>query len=354
MKFMTKEYVKEQSALGVMASLKCSLEHHHQGATCTRGELIDATESQNVMSPDLCACCAKYTCCHDTCPLSRDGMYGACCGGTFRVAESTLRAFKSDPTPANFAAFQEAERKVCDYIQAVIDKETQPEETYSVGDRFYRDCKCNGDNEYILISSNVDEVMLTRLATGGRVTCSRAKVKGCYAITQKEFAAINYSKDFTRYWDNAKQQKVGEEPKLKAKSAPEVKSEPKLRHGDIVKWSKNEGIAYVAIEDENGTFHWPWMMGNNVRYDTNTAQSSAYTILGNIFDDIANRGKKIEGFEMRLYSGRVDVHPANDGRDLVIKRMNEHDNYTLIVRHEDIEEFHLRLGHVLNHIKESK
>ena len=57
MKWLTKEHIKKEAQKGKMEALKCSWEHHNQGATCTRGELIDALDKDGYfIGAANCAC----------------------------------------------------------------------------------------------------------------------------------------------------------------------------------------------------------------------------------------------------------------------------------------------------------
>lgn len=161
-------------------------------------------------------------------------------------------------------------------IQAVIDKEAEPEEVYSIGDRFVgRD----GAN-YLLntIADGDHKVHLANMKNGR--SCNGLLRVGCAArITAEELLHLHGIIHVTRYWDNAKQEKVGEE-------AEEVKVKVELRHGDygitqggcpqiFIKYrsSREEIWAGILYAEKKDHFEDPVLNSNGV--------------LGNIFDDIA-------------------------------------------------------------------
>lgn len=122
---MTKQ-VKQAAKDGEIPAMECSLAHHKQGAECTRGELIDAMDKGLFsLHAYFCACCeqwaeSKFLC--GKCPLVDIKNQQMCCGGVFRPANDALKVFQTTLRTDDFTAFQDAEKKVCDYIQAVIDK----------------------------------------------------------------------------------------------------------------------------------------------------------------------------------------------------------------------------------------
>lgn len=137
MKWITKEEVKKAAQAGEMEALQMSLEHHQQGRDCTRGELVDAIDGGvfNVEG-EMCACCGAKV--NDNCPLGdSDGECNGsvCCGNLWRKTSNTFAEFSGNPTCTNFLAFKEAEGKVCDYIQGVID------EKKNVKDKKCHSCK---------------------------------------------------------------------------------------------------------------------------------------------------------------------------------------------------------------------
>ena len=132
MKWITKEQVKE-AAKDKMTALECSLKHHEQGRDCTRGELVDAVDSSAFsIGAYMCSCCGIFNDmqCKDgnDCPLRKEKEKGGestagelCCGGLWQPASKALDSLTEHASHANFRTFQQAESKVCDYIQAVID-----------------------------------------------------------------------------------------------------------------------------------------------------------------------------------------------------------------------------------------
>ncbi len=137
MEFITQEYIKEQAQKGEMEALQCSLLHHQQGRDATRGELIDAIESEDFeMSAGFCACCKRYGPVDDcTTKLGQCLLYSdGCCGGIYKPIREEFRAFKNSLTKLLYIAFTEAESKVCDYIQGVIDKKQEKKPELRHGD----------------------------------------------------------------------------------------------------------------------------------------------------------------------------------------------------------------------------
>ena len=139
MKWKTTEEVKE-AAKDKMSALKMSLKHHEQGRDCTRGELVDALDKDIFNTSEKeCACCVMANERCSRCPLCSNAEDGSladnCCDGKYLYwMKGKLPDFRDNPTPANFQAFQQAESKICDYIQGVIDaeekKDAKPELDY--------------------------------------------------------------------------------------------------------------------------------------------------------------------------------------------------------------------------------
>jgi hypothetical protein len=120
MKFLTKEEIVEASK-DEMSALKCSLLHHQQGRDASSLELQNATDSNIFMSGTVfCACCRAYH--HNNCKGCPLGYRDSCCGETFKASDNAIEDFYDDPSNTNHEAFTDAESKVCDYIQGVIDK----------------------------------------------------------------------------------------------------------------------------------------------------------------------------------------------------------------------------------------
>jgi hypothetical protein len=73
----------------------------------------------------------------------------------------------------------------------------EPPVTYSVGDRF--DTTADGEERtYILVSTGIDEVILSSLSTGNRWTSKPIKIERCNVITVDEFEKISEYGDFTK------------------------------------------------------------------------------------------------------------------------------------------------------------
>jgi hypothetical protein len=186
MDWITKEQVKKAAKAGEMEALQCSLEHHKQGRDCTRGELVDAIEGDIFTTGAVyCACCElfnKNLMCisrNPKCPLRSDGKSSPCCEGNWRPTELSLIKFKDYPTPENFRAFQDAEAKVCEYIQSVIDgkkaEAVKPERLGIFGD--YGQVEgCNGKKSFFVQSNSSDtELMVKYVSTKGHITWSNVK-----------------------------------------------------------------------------------------------------------------------------------------------------------------------------------
>ncbi len=137
MNWITKQEVKEAAAKGVIEALEMSLKHHQQGRDAEKLELLIAIGKDDFSTGDgHCACCQKYggPCkSQNHCPLfTGTESYGSqCCGGRWSSAAVCLDEFATDHSNANFKAFQEAEGKVCDYIEGVLEKESK------------KSCKCS-------------------------------------------------------------------------------------------------------------------------------------------------------------------------------------------------------------------
>lgn len=122
-------------------------------------------------------------------------------------------------------------------IQGVIDAKKEPEETYSIGDRF----EFNG-HKVILVSQWIEDgdryiMGLARLESGENWN-GTFEAKDPRKITASELRESSGG-SLKRYWDAAKQEHVGE----KVESKPEkgaAKSE--TLDGFVVKWSAGHGV----------------------------------------------------------------------------------------------------------------
>lgn len=145
MKWITKEQVKE-AAKDKMTALKCSLKHHQQGRDATSLELQNAVDNKKYkLTTEGCACCqfnkrkaSTYDCA--SCLVSGESKkMRDCCSGLWEIADEMFDEFKADPSNANHKAFTDAESKVCDYIEAAINKEKakiaeESKPKYGIGD----------------------------------------------------------------------------------------------------------------------------------------------------------------------------------------------------------------------------
>lgn len=210
MEFMTKEYVKQEAAKGDLEALRCSLLHHEQGRDATRGQLIDALEDKKfALGWASCACCERFnnedSC--KKCPLGHS--LSTCCESLYSLAEITIITFEGNPSNYNHKAFKDAESKVCDYIQGVIDdlekkkekqiaEEKKPEVTYSIGDRFDY-----GGEERMLINID-DKVYMLDMKNGTRAN-SIPDVDDPYNVTVEEFERLGTITFYARTYDARKQ-----------------------------------------------------------------------------------------------------------------------------------------------------
>ncbi len=127
MEWITQEQAKQAAEQGELPALECSLEHHKQGRNASKLELINAiAKGQFNVRGESCACCQVKgrgdSCPYGSdCPLkSREGHY--CCSDKWTDSQATFSNFKTDHSNANFKAFQQAEAKLCKYIEEVIEK----------------------------------------------------------------------------------------------------------------------------------------------------------------------------------------------------------------------------------------
>ena len=229
-------------------------------------------------------------------------------------------------------------------IKAVIDE--KPEDTYSIGDRFKG--HCNGSehsDEYrsfkaILITNGKPEVVMADIGNGERWVGTITKVKTLTAITQSEFNKITagYAGGmFTRYWDNAKKTKV--EPESKGEKS---KGEPKLRQGD---YNIKYGLLAHVLKPLQGPdlLHW-----RNHKGVWNAPNDDNATVDGNIYDDLANRDKKIDGFRMEKAGLDLDVSLLLNGI-IMIREVQSGDD--IFFEPKELAEFIAQCQQVLNGLK---
>ena len=131
----TEQQAAEAAKQGVIPALENSLLHHRQGATADWVELRDAIEGKKfAVCNEFCACCLLIDVSCDNCPLTTmpQGLpTERCCNGLWGKVANYFRLLKDGYSNANFRAFQDAEKAVCDYIEAVLEKEKAKE------------CKCS-------------------------------------------------------------------------------------------------------------------------------------------------------------------------------------------------------------------
>lgn len=250
--WITTEQVKRAAEEGEFSALRCSLEHHQQGRDAPRGELLDAHEKDIFnLEAVKCACCVMYDCnsmkCAESPCILRENNKAIhhCCNGLWRVASDALIEFIKNPTNANFKAFQEAEAKVCTYIEGVIAKKKA--EAKKTKEKIQGCLYCNYED----------------LNGGDKPCCSCTKYP-----TYSNF-----------------------EPKDKK----ELK--PTLRHGDY-------GIGpiepFLIIGDgTNAIGYNPFGSLSNMCSEETGGRYKLAQKLGNIFDDLKRNAEDLEEFEMR-------------------------------------------------------
>lgn len=132
MNWLTKEQITAAAKEGKLPALRMSFEHHDQGAKATLRELLDALEDGLFnLGTGFCACCVRagnkeFGACHENCPkcpLHEPSDDLGCCGDLYDKADGAIEDLEDDHSNANFAAFQQAERAICDYISKVIEQE---------------------------------------------------------------------------------------------------------------------------------------------------------------------------------------------------------------------------------------
>ena len=357
--WITKEQVKE-AAKDKKTALQMSYDHHLQGATCTRGELIDAIDKDLFsLDADLCACCEKWAetvfVCGD-CPLVQSKNPKKCCGGVFTSAIEALKTFTKDSTPANFAAFQAAEQAVCAYIQAVIDKEAEPEEVFSVGDRFKRDD--TNSTKYILIwpgAKHPYEVTLSSLLDGNCFS-SGHRVSDRNKITQTEMDAILSPVNFKRYWSAAQNKYTDgrDEPsKVEDKKCDKVEDKPKLKVGDrLFDTEKNKPLLVIeAQETDRYKLTTIGADGIHCGYINDDGEHVCRTVIriDNCLDDLT---KTSDGFEMKTWANlMMEVSIGGDGD--IYFHYGPHNNCA-VLKPDNLDEFMSGLMHMRNGIRGKK
>ncbi len=136
MQFLTTEYVAEQAKLGKRPALECSWEHHHQGETADYEDLIKAViDEEYAVHVDFCSCCQLYDFKNQgrgackKCPLDEDGQ---CCNGLWVKLDNVFGEFLNDLSLGNAKSVQDAESKICAYIEGVLEKKRAEKKTESV------------------------------------------------------------------------------------------------------------------------------------------------------------------------------------------------------------------------------
>jgi hypothetical protein len=123
MNFLTRDQIKTEAGKGEIEALKCSLKHHEQGRDATSLELQNAIRDDRFgHGPDWCSSCVRDDEVESDCSCGLYGKQTGCCNGLYNPVYKALGIFTKDPSNANHKAFTEAESKVCEYIQGVIDK----------------------------------------------------------------------------------------------------------------------------------------------------------------------------------------------------------------------------------------
>ncbi len=119
MKWQTKEEVQKAAKGTLLDALKCSREHHQQGAECPYEEAATAVGREYLLDEDSCALCvyAGFTC--GDCPLESCDSPAT----EFRRLAVAKSKFTDDRSRANFEAFQAAERKMVAKLDELIAEE---------------------------------------------------------------------------------------------------------------------------------------------------------------------------------------------------------------------------------------
>jgi hypothetical protein len=137
-KWLTKEYIREQAKISDRAALVCSLEHHKQGIEASGEELAKARDNQFDIVSSFCACCYRWARCEYGCPLWPGKDNRSCC------SEYVIMALEYAPGEDK-SAYNAAAQALCDRIQREIDKidaaekkidKIDTEVTYKPGDKF--------------------------------------------------------------------------------------------------------------------------------------------------------------------------------------------------------------------------
>jgi hypothetical protein len=311
MDWITKEYVAEQAKLGEIPALECSLLHHQQGRDADWVELKEAIKKGKfTIKDELCSCCqavgnfkgsgkATQKACPE-CPLfvspyQPDNSH--CCGGTWTDLAMwyTYEALTGDYSNANFKAFQEAEAKVCTYIERVLEQK--------------------------------------------RAEAKKEKKKKCLCSDCEHIDTI-----------------LSQEPCSSCQNAPSKKSAPQLRHGDYGRcWNERNGARRVFIKNKGDGLVAANEYGTCIDADEVEGYKDNYIILGNIFDDLARNAEDLERFRAKStydsrYPGSVEFIKcmgSNDG-------FNIYTEGGCTFNTADLVEIHQKLGRLIATAKRRK
>lgn len=287
--WVTIQEAKDAVDKGKIPALENSLKHHCQGRDADWMPLKDAIESGvfEISGAD-CACCRKWgkrgTGKPEECPLYTDGCgWDECCGGTVADVKNYYYMLSRDYSNANFKAFQEAEAKVCDYIEAVLEKERAKE----------KKAECEGCKH----------------------SCPSCSNRPCRDCSNRSL------------W-----------------VAKEKESKPKLRHGDYGYDHTGRPCMSLKIQGEDTSTTKPQRRASNLYaypYDLHTDIFEVRTVLGNIFDDLKRNSQDLREFEV----DHLNVILSKQfGTDVVLfKSICSNRTFTI----DEAIKFHQKLGQML-------
>lgn len=262
-KWITEKDAKIAAKEGQIPALEMSLKHHQQPLDATKLELIQAIETKVFhLRGTLCACCLfdglDGGCSNrKTCVLYTDQ---GCCNDLWQKANSAFQKLQNDYSNANFKAFQDAEAKVCDYIEGVLKKEREKE----------------------------------KVNDGHCLTCKYSELKG----NEHPCGDCSFEDKY--------------QPKPKSKE-----SKPKLRHGEMRLWHGDSNMNRPVVIDLSQDEPRIIFISDSWKKPVNS-QCPEETILqwsdhvAYAFDLIAEQGRGLEEFKQKKAGFYLEVEFDGD------------------------------------------
>jgi len=194
MKWQTEKEVREAASKGELAALQSAIRHHFELSYCTAEQLREALkENETHLGESFCALCQRHLFgkCRNCCLKAKDTDETETCCSEYRNTNRIFMKWQcGNPTPENFAAFQQAERILLDRLCDEFDKMTKEPEKEKIIHKTGNRYQIESGEKYILAQAGIDEVALLDLRNGNRWR-PPVRVQEAYHLSETEWSAVH-------------------------------------------------------------------------------------------------------------------------------------------------------------------